>query len=53
MIYLKHPGDAPLKAEQFFNKFLLRWRQISACKHSGKPLSTLFMSIPLVYVQAC
>lgn len=51
--YLKQPGDAPLKAEQFFNKFRLRCKQMSACKHSGNPLSTLFMSMPLVYVHAC
>lgn len=26
---------------------------MSACKHSGKPLSTEFISMPFVYVQAC
>lgn len=50
---LKQPGDAPSKAEQVVNKFRLRWRQMSACKHSGNPLSTEFMSMPLVYVHAC
>lgn len=51
--YLRQPGDAPLNAEQLLSKFLLRCKQMSACRHSGNPLRTLFMSMPLVYVQAC
>ncbi len=43
----KQPSLASLNAEQFLSNWLFKWRQISACKHSGKPLSTIFMSIPL------
>lgn len=47
-IYRKHPGLAPSKAAHVFNKFLFKCKQMSACKHSGKPFSTEFMSIPFV-----
>lgn len=36
----KHPLLAPLKALQLWSKDWLRCRQISACRHSGKPFST-------------
>jgi len=51
--YLRQPGEAPAKAEQLVSRFLFRCRQMSAWRHSGNPFSTLFMSIPFVYVQAC
>ena len=38
--YLRHPGEAPLNALLLFNKFLFRWRQISACICSGKLFNT-------------
>ena len=47
-VYLKQPDEAPLKAEQLFNRFRFRWTQMSAWRQSGKPLRTMFMSIPLV-----
>lgn len=50
---LKHPGDALSNAEHVCRRFRLRCKQMSACKHSGKPFSTEFMSIPFVYVHAC
>lgn len=50
---LKQPGDAPSNAEHDVNKLRFKCRQMSACKHSGKPFSTEFISMPLVYVQAC
>lgn len=52
-VYLRQPGDAPSKAEQFAKRFRFKCKHISACKHSGKPLRTEFMSMPFVYVQAC
>lgn len=36
----KHPLVEPLKALQFCSRLRFRCRQISACKHSGNPLST-------------
>lgn len=51
--YLRQPGDAPLKALQFLSKLRFKCKQISACKHSGNAFSTLFISIPFVYVHAC
>lgn len=51
--HLKQPGLAPSNAEHVFNKLRFKWRQMSACKHSGNPLSTEFISMPFVYVQAC
>lgn len=51
--YLKHPGLAPSKAEHDSNKFRFKCKQMSAWRHSGKPFSTEFMSIPFVYVHAC
>ena len=47
-IYLRHPDEAPLKAVQLFNKFRFKWTQISACRQSGNPFRTIFMSIPFV-----
>lgn len=51
--HLKQPGLAPSNTEQLLKRFRFKWRHMSACRHSGNPLSTEFMSMPLVYVQAC
>lgn len=50
---LKQPGLAPSNAEHVLSKLRFRCKQMSACRHSGNPLSTEFMSMPFVYVQAC
>ena len=52
-IYLRHPDEAPSNAGQLLSKFLFKWTQISAWRQSGNPFSTIFISIPFVYVQAC
>lgn len=36
----RQPLVAPRKALQLWSNVLFRWRQISACRHSGKPFST-------------
>ena len=52
-IYLRQPEEAPSNAGQLLSKFLFKWTHMSAWRQSGKPFSTIFMSIPFVYVQAC
>lgn len=51
--YLRQPGLAPSNAGHVFSKFRFKCKQMSACRHSGNPFSTEFMSMPFVYVQAC
>lgn len=46
--YLRQPGLAASKAEQLLSRFRLRCKQMSACRHSGNPFSTEFISMPLV-----
>lgn len=36
----RQPLLAPRKALQFCSKLRFKWRQISACRHSGKPFKT-------------
>lgn len=52
-MYLRQPGLAPSNAAQLDNKLRFKCKQMSACKHSGNPFNTEFMSMPFVYVQAC
>ena len=47
-IYLRQPEDAPSNAGQLLSKFLFKWTHMSACRQSGNPFSTIFMSIPFV-----
>lgn len=49
----KQPGEAPSNAEQLLSRLRFKCRQMSACRHSGNPFSTEFISIPFVYVHAC
>lgn len=48
----RQPGLASEKAAHVVSSFLFKCRQMSACRHSGNPLSSEFMSMPFVSERA-